>query len=335
MVRFFRRKPADDEDDVFAGADARGRGDEPGQIGFDSSSGPSPIVPSRSVAGRALVFVVAIMTFLSCLTVGAVTIVSAAAGDWQSDIAREITIQIRPVDGQDMLARLDAAVRVAEAQRGVENARALSVADTNALLEPWLGSDLELDELPVPRLVVVTLGDPALLDVDALRATLAAEVPGASLDDHSTWSGQLASVARSVVVGGFGIVGLMLLALALTIVFATRAAISSNLQVIEVLHFVGAENGFVAREFQKHFLLKGLVGGLSGGVAAILVFVVIEVFAGGFRSSATVVQAQTLLGPLTIGLPGYIAALAIVFAVAILTALTSRVAVHRHLTRLD
>lgn len=335
MVRFFRRKTEEDEDDVFAAADGRGRAEDGGPIGFDSSSGPSPIVPSRSVAGRALLFVVAIMTFLSCLTVGAVTIVTAAAGDWQSDISREITIQIRPVDGQDMMARLATAVQVAEAQPGVESASALSVADTNALLEPWLGSDLELDELPVPRLVVVTLGDPTRLDVAALRTALAAQVPGSSLDDHSTWSGQLASVARSVVIGGFAIVGLMLLALALTIVFATRAAIASNLQVIEVLHFVGAENGFVAREFQKHFLLKGLVGGLTGGVAAVIVFVAIEVFAGGFRGTATVAQAQTLLGPLTIGLPGYIAALAIVFAVAILTALTSRVAVHRHLTRLD
>ncbi|MGX1098301.1 cell division protein FtsX [Amorphus sp. MBR-141] len=333
MVRFFRRRTRDEDDDAFADAD--GRDPNGGTIGFDSTSATSPIVPARSVAGRALLFVIAIMTFLSCLTVGAVTLVNAAAGDWQSDISREITIQIRPVDGQDMLAKLDAAVRIAEAQPGVDSASALSVADTNALLEPWLGSDLDLGELPVPRLVVVTLGDPALLDIAAFRAALTAEVSTATVDDHSTWSGQLASVARTVVIGGFSIVALMLIALALSIVFATRAAIASNVQVIEVLHFVGAENGFVAREFQKHFLLKGLIGGLLGGGSAVAVFVAIELVAGGARGTASVAQAQALLGPLTIGLPGYIAALAIVFAVAILTALTSRIAVHRHLTNLD
>jgi len=334
MVRFFRRRSRDDEeDDAFADAD--GRDPNGGTIGFDSSSATSPIVPARSVAGRALLFVIAIMTFLSCLTVGAVTLVNAAAGDWQSDISREITIQIRPVEGQDMLSKLDEAVRIAEAQPGVSSASALSVADTNALLEPWLGSDLDLGELPVPRLVVVTLGDPARLDIAAFRAALAAQVPSATVDDHSTWSGQLASVARTVVIGGFSIVALMLIALALSIVFATRAAIASNVQVIEVLHFVGAENGFVAREFQKHFLLKGLIGGLVGGGAAVILFIAVEIVAGGARGTASVAQAQALLGPLTIGLPGYIAAMAIVFAVAILTAITSRIAVHRHLTHLD
>ena len=217
----------------------------------------------------------------------------------------------------------------------MSSASALSVADTNALLEPWLGSDLDLGELPVPRLVVVTLGDPARLDIAAFRAALAAQVPSATVDDHSTWSGQLASVARTVVIGGFSIVALMLIALALSIVFATRAAIASNVQVIEVLHFVGAENGFVAREFQKHFLLKGLIGGLVGGGAAVILFIAVEIVAGGARGTASVAQAQALLGPLTIGLPGYIAAMAIVFAVAILTAITSRIAVHRHLTHLD
>ncbi|MEW5422353.1 cell division protein FtsX [Amorphus sp. 3PC139-8] len=331
MIRVRRRKT--DANDPFAAEDHRDT-DSGSEVGF-GGSGPSPIVPSRSVAGRALVVVVAIMTFLSCLTVGLVMLVTTAAGDWQADIAREITIQIRPIEGQDMMPRLEAAVRIAEGQPGVRSARALSEADNNALLEPWLGSGLSLDALPVPRLVVVTLGDAESLDVERLRTALKADVPGASLDDHAMWTSQLATVARSVIASGMTIVVLMLTALVLTIVFATRAAIASNAQVIEVLHFVGAENGFVAREFQKHFLLKGLIGGLIGGGAALLAFLAIEVAAGSARSSTVVTQAQALLGPLSIGLPGYLVAVAIIFAVAILTAVASRVAVHRHLSGLD
>lgn len=329
MARWRRRKPSDD--DPFAD---EAHPDEPGgdDAGF---GGVGSIVPSRSVAGRALVVVIAIMTFLSCLTVGVVSLVTSAAGDWQSEIARELTIQIRPIDGQEMLPRLEAAVRIAEDQPGVRTARALSKADNDALLEPWLGAGLNLDELPVPRLVVVTIGDPARLNVDRLRTALKAEVAGASLDDHTMWSGQLAAVAGSVIVVGLAVVALMLVALGLSIVFATRAAIASNVQVIEVLHFVGAENSFVAREFQKHFLMKGLVGGLIGGGITLVVFVVLEIAAGSATGTAGVVQAQALLGSLAIGTEGYIATVAIVFAVAILTALASRLAVYRHLTRLD
>src|ERR1700755_839546 len=62
----------------------------------------SPIVPRASISGRALVAVVAIMTFLASMTTGAVLLVSASAAERQSDDAREITIQIRPQAGRDI-----------------------------------------------------------------------------------------------------------------------------------------------------------------------------------------------------------------------------------------
>src|SRR3981189_737273 len=62
----------------------------------------SPIVPRASIAGRALVAVVAIMTFLASITTGTVLLVSASAAEWQSDVASEITIQVRPSAGRDV-----------------------------------------------------------------------------------------------------------------------------------------------------------------------------------------------------------------------------------------
>src|ERR1700688_3172810 len=59
------------------------------------------IVPQSSIAGRSLAAVVAIMTFLAALTIGAVTMVLGAASDWRSDVAREVTIQVRPVSGRN------------------------------------------------------------------------------------------------------------------------------------------------------------------------------------------------------------------------------------------
>src|SRR6266550_2074707 len=64
----------------------------------------SAIVPKRSIAGRALVAIVAIMTFLASLTTGAVMLVRASAAEWQSEVAREVTIQVRPVQGRDLQA---------------------------------------------------------------------------------------------------------------------------------------------------------------------------------------------------------------------------------------
>ena len=68
----------------------------------------SPIVPRASISGRALVAVVAIMAFLASMTTGAVLLVRASAAEWQSDVASEITIQVRPVPGRDIERDLSA-----------------------------------------------------------------------------------------------------------------------------------------------------------------------------------------------------------------------------------
>src|SRR5687767_14634061 len=64
----------------------------------------NPIVPHGTIASRALVAVVAIMTFFASLTTGAVMLVLAAASDWQSEVAREVTIQVRPQPDRDLEA---------------------------------------------------------------------------------------------------------------------------------------------------------------------------------------------------------------------------------------
>src|SRR5882762_5546823 len=79
----------------------------------------TPIVPRTSIAGRALVAVIAIMTFLAALTTGAVMLVRAAASEWQSDVSREITIQVRPVEGRDIETEVARAVSLARGFSGI------------------------------------------------------------------------------------------------------------------------------------------------------------------------------------------------------------------------
>src|SRR5579884_3700707 len=114
----------------------------------------SPIVPRASISGRALVAVVAIMTFLASITTGAVLLVSASAAEWQSDVASEITIQVRPRPGRDIDADVAAVVTAMHSQPGIVDVRPFTREESGRLLEPWLGSGLSLDELPVPRVVV-------------------------------------------------------------------------------------------------------------------------------------------------------------------------------------
>src|SRR6185437_16499486 len=79
----------------------------------------TPLVPRNSISGRALIAVLAIMTFLASLITGAVLLIGSAANEWQSDVSREMTIQIIPAPGRNLDAAVDKAAAAARAFAGI------------------------------------------------------------------------------------------------------------------------------------------------------------------------------------------------------------------------
>ena len=290
----------------------------------------APIVPKATVVGRALVAVIAIMTFLASITIGAVMLLRAAAGDWQSDLAREVTIQIRPVAGRDIEADVGKAAAIAGAVRGIAGVRPYSKQESTQLLQPWLGG-LALDELPVPRLIAVAIAPGQLPDLEQLRGSLAEQIPPASLDDHREFVDHMRAVTRTIVAGATGVLVLVMIATVLSVTFATRGVMATNRQVIEVLHFIGARNSFIAGHFQRHFLLLGLKGGAIGGGLALLLFALVDFANSWLLSSAAGGQLAALFGTFSIGPAGYGAVLAQIVLTALVTAATSRHTVNRTL----
>ena len=295
----------------------------------------TPLVPRNSISGRALVAVVAIMTFLASLTTGAVILVAGAASEWQADVAREVTIQVVPAPGRDLDAIVDKAATVARAFPGVTDVRPYSKEESAKLLEPWLGSGLTLDQLPVPRLIVIKTASDAAPDLAQLRKLLAAQAPGAFLDDHRGFLDRMRTMAGTAVAAGIGILILMIAATVLSVTFATRGAMATNKTVIEVLHFVGAKNGFIAGHFQRHFLMLGLQGGGIGGGAAIVLFALAGALSHWFSGTAGGDQTAALFGSFSIGIAGYFAVLGQVVLIAAVTAMTSRQTVNRTLEAID
>ncbi|MGY3693245.1 cell division transport system permease protein [Bradyrhizobium sp. USDA 3240] len=213
----------------------------------------SPIVPRASISGRALVAVVAIMTFLASLTTGTVLLVSASAAEWQSEVSSEITIQVRPSPGRDLDRDAQAAVEAMRAQPGILEVRPFSKEESAKLLEPWLGSGLSIDELPVPRVIVARVQPGTTLDLAGLRARVTQVAPTASVDDHRAWIERMRSMTGATVFAGVGILILVIIATIISVSFATRGAMASNRPIVEVLHFVGAGDSFIANRFPAAF----------------------------------------------------------------------------------
>jgi cell division transport system permease protein len=295
----------------------------------------SALVPAASIAGRTLVTVVAIMTFLASLAAGGAILVGETSREWRSSVSREATIQLRPQSGRDIEADLRVAARLARDTPGVAEVQTLSRQESQLLLEPWLGQGVNLDEIPVPRMMVVRLGAREHVDFSSLAARLRSTVPGATLDDHRIWSERLADMANVLVGVAVGLVVLIVTAMVLAISFATHGAMAGNREIIEVLHFVGASDRFIAREFQRRFLWLGMRGGAIGAAAASLFFV-----AAGFLSHRLVAtpsgeQLEALFGSFSVGVAGYSAVAALALVSAGLSGQTSRVIVFRRLRKLS
>lgn len=289
-----------------------------------------PIVPAGSVTGRSLTLVVSIMCFFACLTAGAVYMINKSAAAWLRDIASEVTVQLEPGEVANMEGALNDVVAFLNRQPGVRGARALSASESNGLLEPWLGQLDVLGTLPVPRLIALELDRSSPPDITALRQTLSGRFKGVTLDDHRQWQQQIRTVTRSFALGGLAILLLVASATTAIIISATRSAMSSNREIVEVLHLVGATDRFIAREFERHFLSLGIRAGLVGAICASAVFftmpAMMELLGGG---AVTMAEIRRLVGVGVLDTPGYVLLGFVVVVIAGLCMLTSRFGVYR------
>lgn len=300
------------------------------RVRADGAPAAAPIVPAGSVTGRSLTLVITIMCFLACLTAGSVYMMNQSASAWMRDIASEVTVQVEARERTDADKVAADVANFLKQQPGIARARALNLDDAASLLEPWLGQTDVLKALPVPRLVAVEVDRATPPDIEGLRAALGRQFKGVTLDDHRRWQQQIRTITRSFALGGLAILLLVGAATTAIIVSATKSAMASNRDIVEVLHFVGATDRFIAREFERHFLRLGVRAGVVGAIWATLIFLtmptVMELLGGG---SVSIGEIRRLIGIATLDVPGYLLLGIVVLVIASLCMLTSRIGVYR------
>jgi cell division transport system permease protein len=231
---------------------------------------------------------------------------------------------VRPTTGRDLDRDAAAVAEAMRAQPGIIEIKPFTKEESAKLLEPWLGSGLSLDDLPVPRVIVARVQPGTPLDLAALRAKVKQLAPTASVDDHRAWIERMRSMTGATVFAGLGILALVIIATVISVSFATRGAMAANRPIVEVLHFVGAGDRYIANRFLRHFWRLGLQGGVIGGGIAMLFFGFSESIAGWFSGTPVGDQFAALLGTFSLRPSGYIALAAQAVLIAAVTALASR-----------
>jgi cell division transport system permease protein len=260
-------------------------------------SRPGRILP-RDTGAAPLDVVIGVMAFLAALALGASLIADRAAESWRAGLSGRITVQILPVtdgDINDAFAKETmAALSVLRSTPGIAYAAPISEAETQKLVEPWLGAGALVSDLPLPRLIDATIDPGSAVDVPKLTRTLKQVAPDSVVDDHSHWVARLRALAETVIWSAYGILALIAIATASAVTFATRAGLEAHHDIVELLHQMGARSSFVARAFEWHYFVSALLAAAVGaGIAAILF-----VMAGGLEMAG--VEAVPFLPPLSL-----------------------------------
>ncbi|WP_323786299.1 cell division protein FtsX [Thalassovita sp.] len=226
------------------------------------------VVPPTGFTANLTIFSAAAMGFLAVFALALSLAAGRLADRWSNELARSSTLRISaPADQID--TQIAAALRVLETTPGVATARALSDDEQRALLEPFFGPDLPLETLPIPQLIEINETAQGY-DPTGLRLRLAAEVPGAVLDDHTRWRKPLVRAASRLRLLGWTAFLLIGGAMAAMITLAAQSALAANTQVISVLRLVGAQDSYIAGAFVRRFTLRGFTGAAIGMVAGVI-----------------------------------------------------------------
>jgi cell division transport system permease protein len=241
----------------------------------------APLLPAGDARDGSLVFVVAVLCFMACLAVVAALGANRAAHGWRTQLTGSATVLVRPTGVETADAAAARAAAALSEIKGVSEAQTLEKEKAEALLEPWLGRDGVLDDLPVPRLVTVDLDPKAPATAQAMDKALRAAGVDATVDDHSLW---LKDVLRAGAIArwtAMGVAALVAAAAAAVIAFATRAGLAARRDLIGVLHLTGAEDRFIAGLFQARFARMAALAGLLGAAGAAIIAAGLRVYGGG------------------------------------------------------
>jgi cell division transport system permease protein len=289
--------------------------------------GAREITINRNGAAGFLGWVVGAMVYIAVLSAAGALFAQSASQHWALSLTGVVTVQVpaaeQPVDVENTGTRLGAVLEILRATPGIGYLTILDRKISLALLQPWLGQNL-VEQIDLPIMIDLRILGSASLDLDGLRQRLQRRAPGTIVDDHGLWLSRIAVLTTTVERGGWLIVLLVGVVAAVSIIYAVLSGLSVNRETIELMHLMGARDGYVARRFQGYVLAVSLPASVIGGSFAIATVIAI---AGVLQNPSSGIESGLQLGSLG-GLRtlDWVVICAVPFVFVALTIITARVA---------
>ncbi len=243
----------------------------------------------RALGDRVLPVLVGAMAFLAALAMGGAMAAQALALHWQGGAAGALTVQVPQPDaltgGDGAATRLDATLAALRASPAIASARALGPDELAGLLRPWFGAAGVPAGLTLPGVIEAHLQAAAARsegEVPALSSRLALAVPGVAVESHALWVRRLAVLARSLQACAWLALGVVASIAAMVIAVATRSGLVARREAIQIVHGLGATDGYIAGRFARRATGLAAAGAALGAAAALPVLLAMALLAAPF-----------------------------------------------------
>jgi cell division transport system permease protein len=207
------------------------------------------------------VLVTSLMVALGILVLAGAATLRHVDTEWRHALSDRWTVELASTDA-------DQAVTALRGLSGIVDVRVVPADEIRRLLQPWLLDAALTAQLPLPTLIDIRIdrGKPPVASV--LAQQISAALPGAKLDDHSSWTRDLLRIAEAGEAMGVAIFAAIALTATLTIAAMARARLAVNREEIELLHTLGASDSFIARQFQAGAFRSTIIGVIIGTLLA-------------------------------------------------------------------
>ena len=262
-----------------------------------------------------LPFITAFMVFLACITLATAIIGNDLTTDWDRRMSNNITIQVLPDmrnknPDKEIEERIKNITEILKQTPGIKSSYAMSLKETTELLKPWLG-DIGKNKLdiPLPRIITVEVSDIIPLNIKALTDEIKNYSHLITIETYETWMSEFTKTLSALQTLLGLIIILILTTTGITICYATKSGLTTNKNVIEVMHMVGAQNSYISKHFSNQMMQLSITGGIIGYIISCISIMIIKHFAqnidGGIISNfnfSTELYWYILLIPITAGI---------------------------------
>lgn len=208
-----------------------------------------------------------ISVFLFTITLVGFFMVNSLVSNWDRGIVNGFTVQILSDDNissEDNDTRVNKVLSFFENLSLVEKVSVVSDKQISKLMSPWLGNNVEIANLPMPKLIDVRLKASSMADFDKIAKDLHKLAPYCSINSHQTWLNKLIVFAKSVKMLALCILLMVLFISLFSIFYATKTSLGIYKNIIEILHVMGATDDYIAKQYARRGFFIGLISGIVG-----------------------------------------------------------------------